>query len=290
MITLNAMSHIAYFEPWLNFKTPIVRQLAFVVASPNIIAQVPTDLTIKHAFQLHPDHFWQQLYLQYEPRLQQLDQDPSELIHFLTQLKSTRLGLRFEYLMWFWLKDHTFHHLKLLGHSIQIFQGQQTLGEIDFLILNQHTSQIEHWEVALKYYLAEANFQLQHWYGLNRQDTLLRKLTHFTEKQFQFKSVQSHEIQQRFTILKGQLYYPTARFPTQTHSWVNHFRRLGRWGRVIPQQNYHALTRQEWICPDLLQSTCTTKWWTNGLYKQENQQEFYMYRQPNMLDIPVRKM
>lgn len=287
---MNTINHVNYFEPWLAFKTPIVRQLAFVIASPNIIAQIPDDLSIQHAFQLHSDQFWQQHYLQYEPRLQQLDQDPTALLDFVAQLKSTRLGLRFEYLMWFWLKDDHFHHLKLLGHSIQMFQGQQTLGEIDFLIFNQQTQQVEHWEVALKYYLAEADFQLQHWYGLNRQDTLLRKLKHFTEKQFQFPSVQSHDIQQRFTVLKGQLYYPTQHSLTEADPWINKMRRFGHWGHEILPQNYHALTRHEWICPNLSQSTIRATWWTNGLYKRENHQEFYMYRQPSMLDTYVQKV
>lgn len=286
---MNAIN-ISYFEPWLKFKTPIVRQLAFVVASPNILAQIPNDLAIQHSFQLHPDHFWQQHYLQYETRLEQLDRDPTELLHFIAQLKSTRLGLRFEYLMWFWLKDHRFHAFKLLGHSIQMFQGQRTLGEIDFLILNENTQQIEHWEVALKYYLAEADFQLQHWYGLNRQDTLLRKLKHFTEKQFQFTAVQSHEIQKRFTVLKGQLYYPTHYFPYKTETWINKMRRIGHWGRTIPQQKYYALTRHEWICPNITQSTNNAIWWTNGLYKHQDQQDFYMYRQPHILNIHVQKV
>lgn len=279
-----------YFEPWLVFNTPIVRQLAFAIASPNIIHQIPTELSCQYSFQLHDSAIWQQLYQQYEGRLQQLDQDPTELIDFIKQLKSTRLGLRFEYLMWFWLKDHAFHHFQLLGHSIQIFQGSQTLGEIDFLILNQKTQQVEHWEVALKYYLAEADFQLKHWYGLNRQDTLLRKLQHFTSKQFQFQQVENHQIQQRYAVLKGQLYYPALHFPKQLNDWVNPARRLGLWGNHIPDQKFYRIQRHEWICPDLIQSSPTAYWWTSGLYKQENEHVFFMYRQHHLPDIRVQKV
>lgn len=279
-----------YFEPWLLFKTPIVRQLAFTIASPNIISQVPAELTCQYPFQLHDAAMWQQLYQQYEVRLHQLDQDPTELIAFLAQLKSTRLGFRFEYLMWFWLQDHAFHHFHLLGHSIQIFQGSHTVGEVDFLILNQHTQHIEHWEVALKYYLAEANFQLKHWYGLNRQDTLLRKLQHFTSKQFQFNEVESYPIQQRYAVLKGQLYYPALNFPKQPNVWANPARRLGQWGHHIPAQNFYRIQRHEWICPDLIQSSDPAYWWTNGLYKQENSQVFFMYRQHYLPNIRVQKV
>lgn len=272
-----------YFEPWLIFKTPVVRQLAFVIASPNILCKIPDALAIKHPFQLHQGEVWQALYQQYEIRLHQLDHDPTDLENFIAELKSTRLGLRFEYLMWFWLKDNAFHHFKLLGHSIQMFHARQTLGEIDFLIFNQHTQQVEHWEVALKYYLAEADFQLQHWYGLNRQDTLLRKLTHFTEKQFQFNQVQDYEIHKRFAVLKGQLYYPAHRLPNHTEDWINTQRRLGQWGRYIPSPAYYCLKRHEWICPDRFASSKPAIWWTNGLYKHLSSEDFFMYRQPHMI-------
>ena len=62
--------------------------------------------------------------------------------------------------------------------------------------------------MALKYYLAEREPSLASWFGLNRSDTLLRKLNHFTQKQFQFEKVSGHLIQERYAILKGQLYFP----------------------------------------------------------------------------------
>ncbi len=89
--------------------------------------------------------------------------------------------------MWFWLLDHRYHAYELLGHSIQIIDGARTTGELDFLIKNTETNQVEHWEVALKYYLGEIDLSLTTWYGLNRTDTLNRKLKHFTHKQFQFQ-------------------------------------------------------------------------------------------------------
>jgi hypothetical protein len=36
-----------FFEPWIQFKTPIVRQLAFCISSPNILSQKPHELVIK---------------------------------------------------------------------------------------------------------------------------------------------------------------------------------------------------------------------------------------------------
>ncbi|HHP8277809.1 TPA: DUF1853 family protein, partial [Acinetobacter baumannii] len=42
----------SYFEPWLQFSHPMVRQLAFTIASPNLLSQLPCSLTIRHSFQL----------------------------------------------------------------------------------------------------------------------------------------------------------------------------------------------------------------------------------------------
>ena len=279
------------FEPWKQFQHSAVRQLAFSIASPNILSSIPSELSLQHAFDLHPNVFWQQQYENYHPRLLELDQNPQPLIDFLARLKSTRLGLRFEYLMWFWLQDDLYHHFKLIGHSIQIIQGKQTLGELDFLLLNTQTQKIEHWEVALKYYLAEANLSLQYWYGLNRTDTLQRKLNHFTQKQFQFETIQDHSIQKRFAVLKGQLYLPTTHekildtlnIPT----WVNQARSIGHWGHHIPQPNYYRLQRQEWICNDATISSPPAHWWNNGLYKSTEKEHFYMFRQAPFIYLNV---
>ncbi|OTG65578.1 DUF1853 family protein [Acinetobacter silvestris] len=278
----------SYFEPWFAYQHPIVRQLAFAIASPNIIRSIPNELDLKYNFQLHTDDFWQAHFARYQNRLLELDQNPQVLLDFLARLKSTRLGLRFEHLIWFWLSDEKYHHYTLLGHSIQIIAGKNTLGELDFLLFNKQTQKIEHWEVALKFYLAEADLSLKHWYGLNRSDTLYRKLHHFSHKQFQFESAHNYHIDHRFTILKGQLYLPFHQHSTQPMqpNWVNTSRSLGTWGHQI-RADFYRLQRQEWICPDLYQSSAPPRWWTNGLYFQAKNQRHYMYRQPPLIYLTV---
>ena len=290
---MHLISQQSLFEPWFQFKHPLVRQLAFAVASPNILAALPSALDVQHRFHFHPSILWQQHFLRYEPRLKQLDQDPKALIDFIAQLKSTRLGLRFEMLIWFWLLDHHYHNYELLGHSIQIIDGARTTGELDFLIRNTETHQIEHWEVALKYYLGETDLSLATWYGLNRTDTLSRKLKHFTQKQFQFQQALDTEIDCRFAVLKGQLFLPLQSSMTeqprldhyQLPDWINIARRLGFWGTQIPrtQEKFYRLQRQEWICPDAAISSLPAKWWSNGLYLQNQNNLFYMYRNPNLI-------
>ena len=267
-----------FFEPWLKFKTPIVRQLAFCIASTNIISKLPHDLIIHHPFELHEENFWQQQYQAYEIRLFFLDHNPTELHDFLNQLKSTRLGLRFEYLLWFWLRDQNYHDYELIDHSIQIIEHKNTIGEIDFLVKNKLNQQIEHWEVALKYYLGEANLSLKNWYGLNRDDTLIKKLNHFTQKQFQFSSIKNIQIDRKIAVLKGQFFLPFSY--KIIPDWINLNRRLGHWGHTIPDSKwaYARLSRHEWLCPNKHNQRIASTWWSNDLFYSEKLNDYYMYR------------
>ncbi|MFJ1520865.1 DUF1853 family protein [Acinetobacter sp. ABJ_C1_1] len=277
----------SYFEPWLQFNHPIVRQLAFTIASPNLLRHLPQSLFIQHNFQLHPDQMWEQHFQSYLPRLKQLDETPEPLLQFMSRLKSTRLGLRFENLLWFWLQEDQYHSYQLLGHSIQKIEGAKTLGELDFLVLNKETQQVEHWEVALKYYLGEGQLNLEQWIGLNREDTLSKKLYHFTDKQFQFSEALGFKVQQRFAVLKGQLYLPLNSAQDQSiPDWVNSTRRLGFWGTVIPNSNFYRLERHEWLCPNKQASSNTAYWWTDGLYYRNTENtQFYMFRHPPLLSL-----
>ena len=190
--------------------------------------------------------------------------------------------------IWFWLLDHAYHPYELLGHSIQKIDGRKTVGELDFVLRNTTTAEIEHWEIALKYYLAEGDFSLPYWYGLNRSDTLSRKLNHFTQKQFQFEDALGQNIQRRFCILKGQLYLPEFSLCSPLPDWVNPARRIGHWGQYIPSgsEHYYRLQRHEWICPQEFSSSEDATWWTDGLYKQGNDERYYMFRQASLLTFP----
>ena len=83
--------------------------------------------------------------------------------------------------------------------------------------------------------MGEADLHLEQWIGLNRQDTLSKKLYHFTNKQFQFSEALNFKIQQRFAVLKGQLYLPLQLNSQKSlPDWINLKRRLGYWGLPFP--------------------------------------------------------
>lgn len=271
--------NLTYFEPWVRFNHPIVRQLAFTIASPNLILHFPTEIISHKTLSLHRNEDWQRYFFSYEARLKYLDRYPDELIQFLQQVKSTRLGLRFETLLWFWLQDKNNPYFELLGHSIQHHKDGKTLGEMDFLIRNKVSQRIEHWEVCLKYYLAAADLHLATWIGLNPEDTFAHKLNHLAQHQFQFEHALGYTIDARYTVIKGQLYLP--KIHQNLPNWLNNARRLGTWQEHIPdqKQKWRYLTRPEWLCPNKnTRDHQPIKWWNNGLYYAEHGSEFLMLR------------
>ncbi|WP_298781728.1 DUF1853 family protein [uncultured Polaribacter sp.] len=74
--------------------------------------------------------------------------------------------------------------IKILSENIQIQKNKITLGELDFLILND--TKPVHLEVIYKFYLFDAsvgNDEISHFIGPNRKDSLTKKLDKLKEKQ-----------------------------------------------------------------------------------------------------------
>lgn len=288
-------------QPWLLFKHPLVQELAFSIAGPPLLAHWPASLALESqalgltsSIDLPDYNFWQEQFTRYLPRLQQLDANPQPLEQHLLGLRSTRLGIRFEHLLAFWLQDSAYHPFQLIGQGIKRMEGQRTIGEIDFLVLNQDTQQTEHWEVAIKFYLGEkilctddlqANqllkeqLQANQWLGPNRRDSLVRKLKHVCQHQFNVADIHGHEIYQRRAIIKGRLFYP-AGFPVAIADWTAPQHLTGFWGYdmpVAPQGfRWRYASRQEWMVADpnfhrisLERNTIQPSqpmYWRNGLY------------------------
>ena len=88
------------------------------------------------------------------------------------------------------------------------------------------------------------------------------------------------KVQQRFAVLKGQLYLPLNLPQEQLiPEWVNLKRRLGTWGTEIPKSDFYRLERHEWLCPHQKASSNTAYWWTDGLYCQNINETRFLYVQ-----------
>lgn len=71
------------------------------------------------------------------------------------------------------------HEYQVIVEELQLQQNNRTIGAIDFILDNLATEQIEHWEVAIKFYLLKDGY----WYGPNAKDRLDKKLHRMLEHQ-----------------------------------------------------------------------------------------------------------
>lgn len=246
---------------WLNFRQPAVRDLAFALASPPLLSHWPTALSSHQTIDLPDAQFWQSHFQRYLPRLLALDADPTELNQSLAQLPSSRLGIRFEALLSFWLNDLSghWHDYELRAKNIQIKDEKRTIGEVDFIIENKITGEIEHWELSLKFYLGEGALQPYEWRGLNDRDTFGRKIKHTLDKQFNVDHIHlplegEKVIDKRRAIFKGRLFYPdlvTREAKESLTTWLHPHHLRGTWGYHLPRSiNWRRAARREWLTPD----------------------------------------
>lgn len=256
-----------------NLKHPHVRNLAWLLACPPLLCGWPDECTLPHPIDLDTPDFWLNHAQVYQTRLLALDQDPSPLLQAIAQRKSTRLGLYAESLLYFWLTDgepQQYHPYTLIERNIQLFDDQQqTTGELDFLVRNHSNHQVEHWELALKYYLHTPNPHTTPqnicaaspyaWEGLNSNDSLGRKVAHMLNKPFQTTHIANHRIESRKAILKGRLFISTETedsFPTWVEPLHLHKNGLqGNWYSIPATEkapkNWILLSRLFWLAPPM---------------------------------------
>ena len=253
-----------------------MRDLAFALAAPSLLrywpeSLYPTYLTCLAQGQpvILPDSaFWARHYQAYEPRLVQLDREPAPLQVALSQLKSSRLGLYFEALLAFWLRDRDYHDFELIAHSWQRQHQGQTLGEVDFIVLHHGTSELEQWELTLKFYLGENDLtQLEHWRGVNRRDHLQRKLSKMLLHQLTLARYADHAISCRRVIAKGRFFYP-LHGNQQRPDWLTPDHPQGFWTTAPVSGFWQPAPRREWLAgyPETALMVPSKRFWYPGLY------------------------
>ncbi|MBI3283505.1 MAG: DUF1853 family protein [Burkholderiales bacterium] len=173
-----------FHQQWQHLSDPHVRALAWLLSSPDLLAQPApgqpgTTATELPAQQTLPA--W----------LAQLDSRPADLHAALKLHKHQRLGLYAENLFAFYLRQHG----ALYAHGLQVHDSHgRTIGEFDFLTYDQSggRSGLLHWELATKFYLRyedpAAELQragLYDFLGPNLADTLGAKLKKILQQQLQ---------------------------------------------------------------------------------------------------------
>ena len=157
-----------------TFENPSVRDLAWVIASPTMLQ---THVPRRPVFSTRDcsDAFAKAL-----AKLQQLEEDPAPLLSYLEQFDGHRVGRYFEALTHYWLQHLA--GLEVVANNLQLRDGKQTVGEIDFLF--RENEQLIHWEVAVKYYLQLVPGCEEHEFiGPNTADNLESKMKRLFEEQ-----------------------------------------------------------------------------------------------------------
>lgn len=177
-----------------------------------------------------------------------------------------RLGRHFEQLIQFWLNHQP--HQNVLAANLQVNDAGRTFGEFD-LLLAQDKGQPEHWELAVKFFLATGDYQNPfNWYGPNPEDSLGSKYTRLVDHQLRLSqnpaalallNEMGITVKTSLCFLKGRLFYPYSEFIASNFCFpdiVNPGHEKGWWlplaslaAHFEDTQRCAILDKQYWLAP-----------------------------------------
>ncbi|MDF2445214.1 MAG: hypothetical protein K0S46_450 [Moraxellaceae bacterium] len=248
-------------SPWCRWRTPVVRDLAWALASPPLLlAPTPSVEWLDAAW---GERAWQAS----EDWLAALDRDPSVLSAALGR-RPGRLGGYFEALLACWLAWPGNPLFRLVRHGLPVRVGKRTVGELDFLVEDRLTGELQHWEVAVKFYLGIAPGGAHaDWIGPGQRDRLDLKVDHLMRHQLPLSQLPEGlgalseaglERPRPICLLRGRLFYPHG---ARHNDWEpanaapDHLR---GWWMPLPAFAHHyaaeavawiRLPREHWLAP-----------------------------------------
>lgn len=194
-----------------QFKHPLVRDLAWILASPSLLQADGTG------FSTLSDAWFHAQYKAYEDRLTWLDKHPEEVEQAIGR-RALRLGHYVEALIAYWLTTN--NRYQLVKRNLPIRHQGKTLGELDCIVRDRVLDIDCHWEIAAKFYLGmPPASSLFDWVGPQGVDCLQHKVTHLFAQQIertrnpickQQLDKLGIDIKERRLWVKGRLYYPTT--------------------------------------------------------------------------------
>ena len=239
-----------------QFQSVYIKDLVWALLSPQLMNNPGEAHTATTAF-------YEQAYFSVKQKLLLLDNDDKDLQHFLQQGNDKRLGVYFERLWLYWLTLSP--EYSCLGHNIQIQDHTRTIGEFDLMVANRQTHAVEHWELALKFYLGDKTLtEGENWPGPDRRDRLDIKYQKLTQQQLQLKAkpaamdycqAQGWHINQCRLISKGCLFAPfdnNLPWPRQVNpehlkgQWLN-LKSLFQNKASLQHQNFTLLEKRQWL-------------------------------------------
>lgn len=165
--------------------------------------------------------------------LEQLDQESFQVDAHFQSVGIRPMGKYFEQLLFFLIdKDPRF---ELILSNQQVKEGNRTIGEIDLIVKDAQTKNVEHWEICLKYYLqslpsTDSRLML----GPNAIDNLARKSNKLLNHQLPLSKHASlkyltgtYNLDSKL-FMKGQFFYHLNKMKT-TPDQVNLAHETGWW-------------------------------------------------------------
>lgn len=231
-----AMNTATDFHSLIRFRTPAIRHLAWMLRAPNLLIS-------SRAFQLPEGP-------QLLAQLEQWDRAPQTAPAALTQPPEKRLGQYFERLYACLMTDLL--GWDVLGHNLPVRNNERTLGELDFVLRHPQTGQVEHHEVAVKFYLGHPAPDTEEplWYGPNARDRLDIKTEHLLRHQSRMiERPETRTALERAGIepptitrlfMPGYLFYPHHRsWSAPTNVPPDHWRGQWRYHHTLKKSETH---------------------------------------------------
>ena len=129
---------------------------------------------------------------------------------------SRRLGIYFENLWAFAFSHHP--HYQLVARNLPIRDQGRTLGELDFVVRHLPDNTVEHWELALKFYLQVGSL----WVGPGLKDRLDIKLARMRDHQLPIARnplataalrETGVQLDRQWALMPGRLFRPLTEMP-----------------------------------------------------------------------------
>ena len=175
-----------------------------------------------------------------------------------------RLGQHFEKIWQHWLSASSDYQLR--HANLQVNEHKRTVGEFDFLLTKN--DQVEHWELAVKFYLGVGDrTQLLNWYGPNTADRLGTKIERLNTHQLVLSEHDAARellkkldmnVDQVRCIVKGRLFHPYKDFingtltvpasvnPNHEHGW---WMTLEDFSSSRDTDRFVLLEKIDWLAP-----------------------------------------
>jgi len=240
-----------------------VKDLAWVISNPPLIQG-----EINHC-NWTTSTFWQHEAACFDSAIKNNNANPSKLHQLITEQKDHRLGHRFETLLAFWFKNS--ERYELITQNLQVRDSERTIGEFDFIVKDKKAGQVQHWEVACKFYLGIGDTQdIENWHGPMLKDRLAKKyeqmqtsqsiLSKHPAAQTSLKAL-NIKIDQTICVMKGRLFYPIEQATKLAPDLISPNHQQGWWARPSAFKQHFmdidlvwlALRKDQWLSPQLIQ-------------------------------------